>query len=85
MVCFMENVQEYNEMFTYEWLGMPSESGTSRVIDRSMTSMTDTKAAVAHAKHLLKGPVTSPAGKPYAVRVFDNNSILIWTGTIHDA
>jgi len=85
MVGFAENVQEYNEMFTYEWLGMPSESGTFCVIDRSMTFMTDTKAAVAYAKHLLKGPVTSPAGKPYAIRVLDNNSILVWTGTIYDA
>ena len=72
-------------MFTYEWLGLPTESGAFRVIDRSKTSTTDTKAAITHARHLLKGPVRFPAGKPFAVRVLDNNSILVWTGTIHDA
>ena len=72
-------------MFTYEWLGMPSESGLSHVIDRSLTSMTSQQKAIAHAKALLRGPATFPAGKPYAVRVLNNDSILIWTGTIYDA
>ena len=71
-------------MFTYEWLGMPSESGLSRVIDRSVTSATSPKKAIAHAKALLRDAATFPAGKPYAVRVLNNDSILIWTGTIHD-
>jgi hypothetical protein len=72
-------------MFTYEWLGMPSDSGLSPVIDRSVTTMTSQQKAIAHAKALLKGPSTFPAGKPYAVRVLNNDSILIWTGTIYDA
>jgi len=72
-------------MFTYEWLGMPSESGLSRVIDRSVTSATSQEKAIAHAKALLRDMATFPAGKPHAVRVLNNDSILIWTGTIHDS
>jgi hypothetical protein len=85
MVCSAENFQENNNMFTYEWLGMPSECGLSRVIDRSITSATNPQKAIAHAKALLRGSATLPAGKPFAVRVLNNASILIWTGTIHDA
>jgi hypothetical protein len=72
-------------MFTYEWLGMPSECGVSRVLDRSITSQTNPNTAIAHAKTLLKGQMVFPAGKPYAVRVLNYDSILVWTGTIHDA
>jgi hypothetical protein len=72
-------------MFTYEWLGMPSESGLSPVIDRSVMTITSQEKAIAHAKALLREPGTFPRGKPYAVRVLNNDSILIWTGTIYDA
>jgi hypothetical protein len=72
-------------MFTYEWLGMPSESGIRPVFYRSVTWSRSPTAAIAHAKNLLKGPVTFPTGKPHAVRVLDKDSILIWTGTAHDA
>jgi len=43
------------------------------------------KAAIAHAKTLLKSEIVFPAGKPYAVRILNYDSILVWTGTIHDA
>ena len=72
-------------MFTYEWLSMPSECGVSRVLDRSITSQTNPNAAIAHAKTLLKSEIVFPAGKPYAVRILNYDSILVWTGTIHDA
>ena len=85
MVFWAENFQENNKMFTYEWLGMPTESGLSRVIDRSVISATSQKKAIAHAKALLRDAATFRTGKPYAVRVLNNDSILIWTGTIHDA
>jgi hypothetical protein len=85
MVSFVENIQENNEVFTYEWLGMPSEIGDiPRVLDRTMTSQSNPRAAITHAKNLLKGPLIFPAGKPYAVRVLNNDSILIWTGTVHE-
>jgi len=34
---------------------------------------------------LLKSQIVFPAGKPYAVRILNYDSILVWTGTIHDA
>jgi hypothetical protein len=71
-------------MFTYEWLGMPSECGVSRVLDRSMSSHINPNSAIAHAKTVLKSQIVFPAGKPYAVRVLNYDSILVWTGTIHD-
>jgi hypothetical protein len=86
MVCFMENIQENNEVFTYVWLGMPFESGgIPRVLDQTVTSQSNSRAAITNAKNLLKGPLIFPAGKPYAVRVLDNDNILIWTGTVYDA
>ena len=80
-----KNIQENIQVFTYEWLGIPTESGIPRIIDRSVTSTTDPKTAIAHAKHLLKGTTTFLGKKPYAVRVFDNDSVLVWTGTADDA
>jgi hypothetical protein len=81
----MEKIQENNKVFTYEWLGMPLENGDiPRVLDRTVTSQSNPRAAISHAKNLLKGPLTFRAGKPYAVRVLNNDSILIWTGTVHD-
>ncbi len=72
-------------MFTYEWLGLPTESGIRKVIDRSVLSTADPKTAIAHAKDLLKGPVTFLGKKPNAVRVLNNDSVLVWTGTVDDA
>ncbi len=71
-------------MFTYEVLGMPTESGIPRVLDRSMTSETDLKAAIVQAKILLKNPVAFRAGEPYGIRILDNDSVLVWTGHIDD-
>jgi hypothetical protein len=72
-------------MFTYELLGIPSESGIPRVLDRSMTPETDLKAAIAQAKMLLKRRTILPAGEPYGIRILDNDSVLVWTGNINDA
>ena len=58
-------------MVTYEWLGIPSECGVSRVLDRSITSQTNPNAAIAHAKTLLKSQIVFRAGKPYAVRILN--------------
>ncbi len=85
MVYSHENIQEYNKVFTYEWLGMPTESGIPRVMERSMTSGTDSKAAIAHAKNLLRSRIPLPAGEPYGIRILDNDSVLIWSGNIYDA
>jgi len=83
MVCSAENLRE-NTMFTYEWLGMPTESGIPRVLGRSMTSEANLNAAIAHAKELLKSPVALSAGEPYGIRVLNNDSVLVWTGNIGD-
>ncbi len=71
-------------MFTYEWLGMPSESGIQPVLHRSMISSNNVKAVITHAKTELKKKENFANGQTYGVRIFDNNSILIWTGTIND-
>ncbi len=84
MVCFSKNVKENMYMFTYELLGMPTESGIHRVLNRSMTSETDLKIVIAQAKSLLRSQIAFPAGEPYAIRVFDNASILVWTANIND-
>jgi hypothetical protein len=68
-------------MFTYEWLGMPSESGIPRVLDRSMTAATDLEAAIAHAKSVLASKIVFPAGEPYGVRILNSDSVLVWTGS----
>jgi hypothetical protein len=71
-------------VFTFEWLGRPSESGIPKILNRSMTSQTSPKAAIAHAKELLKSQTTLPTGTPYGVRVLNNDSVLVWTGNIDD-
>jgi len=64
---------------------MPTESGVRRVLNRSTTPETDLKIAIAQAKNLLKSQIAFPAGEPYAIRVFDNASVLVWIGNIDDA
>jgi hypothetical protein len=71
-------------MFTYEWLGMPSESGIPPVLDRSVTSSSNLKAAIDHAKSVLKDKTVFPAGQTYGVRILDNDSVLVWTWDIND-
>ena len=72
-------------MFTYELLSMPTESGIHRVLGRSMASGTDLKAAIAQAKTLLKSQSVLSGGETFAIRILDNDSILVWTGNINDA
>jgi hypothetical protein len=84
MVCFAENVQENGKMFTYEWLGRPSESGIPPVLRRSMLSSDSLKAAITHAKVELKKKEAVAAGETYSVRIFNNDSVLVWTGNIND-
>lgn len=72
-------------MFTYEWLGRPSESGIPPVLDRSIISMTDLETAIAHAKSLLERKVVFPAGRTYGVRILNNDSVLVWIGSADDA
>jgi len=73
-------------MFTYEWLGRPSERGIPRVVDRSVTSSTSLKAAIADAKSVLRKENVFPPGepKPYGVRILNNDNILVWHGNIDD-
>ena len=84
MVFFGENVQEYSVMFTHEWLGRPSESGIPAVLRRSMLSSNSLKAAITHAKTELKKKETFAAGETYGVRIFNNDSVLVWTGNVND-
>ena len=80
-------------MFTYEWLGRPSESGIPPVLDRSilaelyasLISMADLETAIAHAKSLLERKVVFPAGQTYGVRILNNDSVLVWIGSADDA
>lgn len=72
-------------MFTYELLGMPTESGIHRVLNRSMTSETDLDIAIVQAKNLLKTQAVLVAGEPYAIRILNNDSVLVWTGNINNA
>jgi hypothetical protein len=71
-------------MFTYEWLGRPSESGVPPVLRRSTLSSDSLKAAIAHAKIELRKKETFTAHQTYGVRILDNDSILVWTGNIND-
>ncbi len=73
-------------MFTYEWLGMPSESGVPPVLERSLIPSTSIRAAITHAKSELKKKVIFPSSgqKTYGVRILDNDSILVWVGSIND-
>jgi hypothetical protein len=71
-------------MFTLQWLGMASQSGIQPVLHRSMIQSNDVRAAIVRAKDELKKKETFAKGQTYAVRVLDNESVLVWTGTIHD-
>ena len=71
-------------MFTYEWLGMPSESGIQPVLHRSMILSNDLKAVITRAEGQLKKE-TLASGQTYRVRILDNDSILVWTGNINGA
>lgn len=84
MVCFGENIQEYNKMFTCEWLGMPSESGIQPVLDRSVISSPSLKAAIADARSELKTKAIFPAGQTYGIRILNNDSVLVWTWNINE-
>ncbi len=72
-------------MFTYEWLGMPSESGIQPVLHRSMISSNDLKAVITRAEAELKKKEIFASGQTYGVRILDNDSILVWTGNINEA
>jgi hypothetical protein len=87
MVCSTENFQENNKMFTYEWLGTPTESGIRPVLQRrSLQSTNSLKAAVAYAQtELKKKEVFARGQQTYGIRIFNNDSILVWTGNIDDA
>ncbi len=72
-------------MFTYEWLGMPSESGIQPVLHRSMISSNDLEAVIARAESELMKKETFASGQTYGVRILDNDSILVWAGNINEA
>ena len=72
-------------MFTYEWLGLPSESGIQPVLHRSVTSSRNLQAVIAHAKTELQKKEIFATGHTYGVRILDNNSVLVWTGNIDEA
>ena len=65
-------------MFTYEWLGVPSESGIPPVLDRSVTSSASLEAAITHARAQLKKIAIFPAGLIHGVRILNNDSVLVW-------
>jgi hypothetical protein len=71
-------------MFTYEWLGRPSESGVPPVLRRSILSSDSLKAAITHAKIELRKKETFLPRETYGVRILNNDSILVWTGNIND-
>jgi hypothetical protein len=83
MLC--EERKGEQSVFTYEWLGVPSESGVRPVLDRSFTSSTSLKAAIAHAKSSLKEKTIFPAGQTYGVRILNNDSVLVWVWDVNDA
>ena len=69
-------------MFTLEWLGLPSESGIQPVLHHSVTSSRNLQAVIAHAKTELQKKEIFATGHTYVVRILDNNSVLVWTGTL---
>jgi hypothetical protein len=73
---------EQTKMFTYQWLGRSTESGVPPILDQSTISSKSLETAIAHAKHQLKKKIVFAAGETYSVRVFDNNSVLVWVGNI---
>ena len=72
-------------MFTFEWLGRPSESGIQPVLHRSVTSSRNLQAVIARAKNELQKKEIFTTGQAYGIRVLDNNSVLVWTGNIDNA
>ena|SRR5271165_3276135 len=74
----------YNKMFTYEWLGAPTESGIPRVLNRSISTSSNLKEAIAHAKTELKKKEFLRAGQTSGVRILNNESVLVWTRNIDD-
>ncbi len=73
-------------MFTYEWLGMPSESGIQPVLRRSALSSNSLKTAIAHARtELSKKEIFAGGQQTYGIRVLNNDSVLVWTGSVYDA
>jgi hypothetical protein len=87
MVRCAENVQENNKMFTYEWLGIPTESGIPPVLRRfSLQSMDSLDAAVAYANaELKKKEVFASGQQTNGIRILNNDSILVWVGSVNDA
>ena len=69
-------------MFTYEWLGLPSESGIQPVLHRSVTSSRNLQAVIAHAKTELQKKEIFETGQTYGVRILDSDSVLVWTGNL---
>ena len=74
-------------MFTYEWLGMPTESGIRPILQRrSLQSAENLKAAVAYAQtELKKKEVFARGQQTYGIRVLNNDSVLVWAENIDDA
>ncbi len=68
------NEQE-SSMYTYEWLGVPSQSGIRPILDRSVNS---------HAKSVLKEKTPFPVGPTYGVRILNNDSVLVWAWDVSD-
>ena len=71
-------------MFTYEWLGLPTESGIQPVLDRSATLTNSLTTAVDQAKMQLNRKSIFRAGEICGVRIFDYNHTLVWAGNISD-
>ena len=72
-------------MFTYEWLGLPSESGIQPVLHRSVTSSRNLQAVIAHAKTEVQKKEIFATGQTYGVRILDSDSVLVWTGNLDDS
>jgi hypothetical protein len=72
-------------MFTYEWLGLPSESGIQPVLRRSTLSLRSIEVAIAHAKTELKKKEAYAGKQTYGIRVLNNHHVLVWTGNIEDS
>ena len=87
MASFAENVQENigEPMFTYEWLGLPSESGIQPVLHRSVTSSRNLQEVITRAKTELQNKEIFATGQTYGVRILDKDSVLVWTENINDS
>ncbi len=71
-------------MYTYEWLGVPSQSGIRPILDRSVNCSPDLKSAISHAKSVLKEKTPFPVGPTYGVRILNNDSVLVWAWDVSD-